>query len=82
MITKKISNYLFIIFNIPSTIVLIFLLVFKMIKHYKVDNEFLSKIINEEYRQDFIREGVEDYKPIGKHINYSFWILIIYIIFS
>lgn len=81
MITKKIQQYLFIIFNIPSTIILIFLLVFKLIKQYKVDNEFISKIISEQYRQDFIREGVEDFRPIGKHINYAFWILITYIIY-
>jgi hypothetical protein len=81
MMIRKILDYLFIIFNLPSTIILVFVLIFKMAYQYKSDNEFLSKILSEEYRQDFIREGVDNFRPVGKHINYAFWVFIVYIVY-
>lgn len=77
IILDKITKILSTIYNIPSIIVLMFVLVIKFIRDYKACGN-IDEILQKKY---YIYDAVEDFRPIGKHINYAFWILITYMVF-
>lgn len=76
---QKILDYIFIIFNIPSTIIISILIIFILIKDYKLNG--LKSMNDNEHRNNILRNLIEGYSPYGKHINIAFWILIIYFIY-
>lgn len=78
-ILDKITQYLFIIFNIPSTISICFYIIYRHIKDLKVNG--MKIIENNEHRNELLKNTIEDFVPFQIHINLAFWILINYFIY-
>jgi hypothetical protein len=77
IILNKIIKALEVLYNIPSIIILIFVLIYKSYKKYKQSGD-VNELLQDKY---YVKDAVEEFKPIGKHINNAFWILITYFIY-
>lgn len=75
MIIDNIKKYLTIIYRLPSSIVLFIYLFIKYIKKIDFENPRIDKHSSE------ANIDMEDFRPIGRHIDLAFWILITYITF-